>query len=94
MAEEGVSILETESYILAIVFLVFLALFVTVEKVRIAVSFRSAFGAPSTAKLLAVAEMATSQLDTATQSRPAGTPHSACAQLVQGCGLSHTAEAV
>lgn len=47
-----------------------------------------------TAKLLAVAEMATSQLDTATQSRPAGTPQSACALLVQGCGLSNTAEAV
>lgn len=31
---EGVSILETESYIIALVFLIFLALFVSVEKVR------------------------------------------------------------
>ena len=42
MADEGVSILETESYIIAIVFLVFLAVFVTVEKVRVAVLLRSA----------------------------------------------------
>ena len=34
MADDGVSILETESYTLAILFLIFLALFVTVEKVR------------------------------------------------------------
>lgn len=34
MAEEGVSVLETESYIVALVFLIFLALFVTTEKVR------------------------------------------------------------
>lgn len=34
MAEEGVSILETESYIVALVFLIFLVLFVATEKVR------------------------------------------------------------
>ena len=44
MADEGVSILETESYTLAIVFLVFLAVFVTVEKVRVAVFLRCACG--------------------------------------------------
>lgn len=77
MAEEGVSILETESYTLAIVFLVFLALFVTVEKVRFAVLFVLRVVPHPTAKVLAVAEMATSQLDTATQSWPAGTHQTA-----------------
>ena len=74
MANEGVSMLETESYTLAIVFLVFLAVFVTVEKVRVAVSFRPAYGTQSDATLPAVAEVATGQLNTATQSWPAGRP--------------------
>lgn len=40
MAEEGVSILETESYVLAVVFLVFLAVFTVAEKVRVTVPLR------------------------------------------------------
>lgn len=48
MAEEGVSILETESYVLAIVFLVFLAVFTVAEKVRtVSCRFVSAYCAQS-----------------------------------------------
>ena len=67
MAEEGVSILETESYVLAIVFLVFLAVFTIAEKVRTAVSLRFCVSRPIRPKALsAVAGVATSSLDTAT----------------------------
>ena len=75
MADEGVSILETETYTLALMFLIFLALFVTVERVRHAV-----FGCfllvarklGPTTETPAAAEMATSCFDTPTQSWPAG----------------------
>lgn len=40
--ETGASILETESYIIALVFLAFLALFITFEKVRRMIDSRSA----------------------------------------------------
>ncbi len=50
--ETGASILETESYIIALVFLAFLALFITFEKVRRVIVLRSALTAYHRARAL------------------------------------------
>ena len=78
---EGASILETDSYIVALVFLVFLALFVSFEKVR-TVSGRPCRVVSNSSKaslLFAANRVATSESDSTTQSWTAGAspPHKA-----------------